>query len=260
MNVDLTALRKRFYLVYQPIMNSLSQIEKCEVLLRWDKNLFNGSPQQLIEWAEHDKSAIVLIDVMVLEKLVDELLMLIAVGYSLHSIRFAINVSPTTLGIDNSYLLKAEELVSRLPEKLIEMEVLEGKVHDCYRPRINQALKRLAKIGVSLSIDDFGAGFDSILKMTEMGYRNIKIDGELVTGVHSNHVTRMVVSSIIELAHKLDKTVTAEKIEHREQFDALKAIGCDYYQGYYFSKPVCLDEFIELLQLTPERRKTSGSD
>lgn len=260
MNLDLTNFRDRFYLVYQPIMNSLSQIEKCEVLLRWDNGFVDCTPQQLIEWAEEDKEAIVQIDIMVLEKLINDISILIKDGYQFFPMRFAVNVSPTTLGLDSRYLRQAGQLVSQLPDNLLEMEVLESKVHDSYRPRIKLALKQLAKMGIFLSIDDFGAGFDSILKMTEMGYRNIKVDGELVTGVHSCKATCQVVSSLIELAHNLGKTVTAEKIEHTEQFEALKQIGCDYFQGYYFSKPVLLNEFLGLLNASDKLQKISALD
>jgi len=254
MNFDLAALRERFYLVFQPIMNAQSQIEKCEVLLRWDQSIINASPQQLIGWAEQDKKAIVMIDKMVLERLVSHLFGLSRDGYQLWPMRFAINVSPTTLGIDSDYLVMAEELISRLPTKMIEIEVLETKVHDSYRPRIKRALRRLDKMGVTLSIDDFGAGFDSITKMTEMGYSNIKIDGELVNGVHRCYPTQMVVASLVELAHKLDKTVTAEKVEHEEQFEVMKTIGCDYFQGYYFSKPLTLDEFLQFIDARPVQK------
>ena len=252
MNLDLTDFHERFYLVYQPIMNSRSQIVKCEVLLRWDRGYIDCTPQQLIEWAEQDKEAIVQIDIMVLEKLINDISTLITEGYQFFPMRFAVNVSPTTLGLDSRYLRHAGQIVTQIPDGLLEMEVLESKVHESYRPRIKLALKQLDKMGIFLSIDDFGAGFDSILKMTEMGYKNIKIDGELVTGVHSCKATCQVVSSLIDLAHKLGKTVTAEKIEHPEQFDALKQIGCDYYQGYYFSKPVLLNEFLSLLNIIIE--------
>lgn len=243
----LSKIKDSLFLVYQPILDGAGQFSKCEALMRWDREKLDCSPQDLIDWAEEDKQAILEIDMLVLKRLAGDLLVFSKNDIDLNSIRFAINVSPTTLGINDQYIKTVNSLLEGIPENLLEMEILESKISDECRTRVKSALQELRRMGFTLAIDDFGGGFDSIQKITEIDYSNLKIDGSLINNIESCQSTRLVVQTVTELAHKLNKTVTAEKIEHKAQYEILKEAGCDFFQGFYFSKPLHIEDFIQFI-------------
>ena len=98
-----------------------------------------------------------------------------------------------------------------------------------------QALKRL---GVRLSLDDFGTGYSSLLHLQRLPLDQLKIDQRFVhTLLHPDRGDVSVARSVVVLGHSLGLTVVAEGVESAEQRNALAALGCDAFQGYYFGKP-----------------------
>jgi EAL domain-containing protein (putative c-di-GMP-specific phosphodiesterase class I) len=99
-------------------------------------------------------------------------------------------------------------------------------------------LDRLRGLGVRFSIDDFGTGYSSLSYLKRLPAHAIKIDQSFVQGLGKVVEDKAVVRMIIELAHTLSLQVIAEGVESEEQATLLKEMGCDFAQGYHFSKPL----------------------
>lgn len=96
----------------------------------------------------------------------------------------------------------------------------------------------LADLGVGISIDDFGTGYSSLAYLTRLPAREIKIDRSFVAQLLSERGSAVIVRSTIELAHNLGLRVVAEGVETEAVWQELKKLGCDYGQGYHFSRPL----------------------
>ena len=99
-------------------------------------------------------------------------------------------------------------------------------------------LGQLKALGVKLHIDDFGTGYSSLSYLHRFPVDELKIDRLFVSRMGADDESSEIVETIIQLAHKLDMAVTAEGVETVEQLERLRALRCEYGQGYYFSKPV----------------------
>ncbi|MBQ9518751.1 MAG: PTS sugar transporter subunit IIC/EAL domain-containing protein [Firmicutes bacterium] len=106
-----------------------------------------------------------------------------------------------------------------------------------------EKITRLREKGHKFFIDDFGMGRTSIFYIQSELFDGVKLDGGLVKGILNDNTSREIVSSVIDLSNKLGMTVIAEFVETKEICEILDELGCDYHQGYYFSKPVGLEEF-----------------
>ena len=105
------------------------------------------------------------------------------------------------------------------------------------------AVRSLGAIGFKLSIDDFGTGYSSLAYLKHFAADGIKIDLSFVRDMLSNSSDHAIIRAIIAMARSLDLHVVAEGVEHAEQADALRALGCDSAQGYYFGVPLGAAEF-----------------
>ena len=98
--------------------------------------------------------------------------------------------------------------------------------------------EQLKNLNVQISLDDFGTGFSSLSYLHQFPVDNLKIDRSFMTNLEDNTKNQEIVTNIINLAHNLDITVTAEGIETPSQLDYLRGLSCEYGQGYLFSPPV----------------------
>ena len=101
-----------------------------------------------------------------------------------------------------------------------------------------RAFEGLARIGVFLSIDDFGTGFSSLSYLRQLPARQLKIDRSFVKDIESKEDARAVVEAVIKLAHALRLTVVAEGVETQGQRDVLLRLGCDELQGFFYARPM----------------------
>lgn len=113
--------------------------------------------------------------------------------------------------------------------------------------KFEYVLGEIKNLGFMIAIDDFSMGSTSIKYLQKNQFDIVKLDGSIVREMMKNERSRDIISSIVYLSQSLDFKVLAEYVETKEQWDELKKIGCAYYQGYYFSKSVTLNEFIENL-------------
>lgn len=134
-----------------------------------------------------------------------------------------------------------------MPAEQIELEVTESTLM-LGEANINQLMQQIKQLGMSLAIDDFGTGYSSLSYLKRLPLDILKIDRGFIEHLPDDNEDQQIVRAIIALAHNLNFKVLAEGVETAEQLAFLRQQGCDYYQGYYFSKPIPAADFATLLQ------------
>ena len=140
---------------------------------------------------------------------------------------------------------------SGLEASALTLEITEGVVMED-ASRAGATLAQLTALGVSASIDDFGTGHSSLSRLLHFPVTTLKIDRSFTRGIHTDRGSHAIVLTIVTLAHSLGMRVVAEGIETKEQLVELRALGCDYGQGYLFSKPLEPEAFEEWLAARSE--------
>lgn len=151
----------------------------------------------------------------------------------------------------------------RLPERVAE--VLED--HGCPSHRIcfevteNDLLKNvdratrtvceLSRAGAAIALDDFGTGYSSLARLQDMPVDEVKIDRSFVQRMSTDHGAASIVRAIIDLTHDLGAAVVAEGVEDEEQAARLHGLGCDQGQGYFFARPMALEEAAAWVRAKP---------
>ena len=112
---------------------------------------------------------------------------------------------------------------------------------------INKLVK-LKQLGFKLSIDDFGTGYSSLSYLVRFPLDVLKIDRSFIQHICSLDDKQAVVDAIIQMSHRLKMKVVAEGVESAQQVELLKQMGCDFIQGFYYSKPLPMDELLDFIQ------------
>src|SRR3954454_9278167 len=128
----------------------------------------------------------------------------------------------------------------RLPPGSLELEITESTIMVDHR-RAMTILSRLSKMGVTLTVHDFGTGFSSLAYLQSLPVSSIKIDKSFVMQMAEDPGNATIVQSTIDLGHNLGLKVVAEGVENVESYATLKSLGCDYAQGYFLSRPLSPD-------------------
>ncbi|MCB0974552.1 MAG: EAL domain-containing protein [Actinobacteria bacterium] len=153
----------------------------------------------------------------------------------------AINVSTAQLSDESFPDLVARTLAATpVPANRVVLEITETAMsRDPHMFR--SMLDRLRALGVQISIDDFGTGYSAFSYLTDLPVNSLKVDRSFVTGIERSS-TEKVVGSTVSMAHDLGLQVVAEGVETIRQLEVLTDLGCDYVQGYLFSRPLTLAE------------------
>jgi EAL domain-containing protein (putative c-di-GMP-specific phosphodiesterase class I) len=147
------------------------------------------------------------------------------------------NFLSTTKQIINSSGIDKRFLILELTESL-----LLGNIDDKIK-----LLKSLKALGLKLSLDDFGTGYSSLSYLRKLPLDELKIDRSFIMELSKSTDTRAIVSTIVFLARSLKLATVAEGIEKKEELEFMRKLGCQQYQGFYFSRPVPSKELVELL-------------
>lgn len=239
----------QFHLKYQPKYHlATNKLAGLEVLLRWkDPVLGSISPAEFIPIAEKNKM-MRKIGEWVFEAVCKEVSRWKSKGWVPPG-RVAVNISVSQLEHPSFFEDIMRMVIDKgLSPNLFELEVTES-VLISNPEKTMHVLRKLEQAGFSISIDDFGTGFSSLSYLKNIKASILKIDKSFIDGVLSNMYDKMIVNSVINLAHNLGLSVVAEGVENEEQVQFLKEAGCDMVQGYYYSKPVAADDFIRTLLL-----------
>ncbi len=233
--------KKEFLLFYQPIINLITgDVHKAEALIRWQHPIRGMvSPIDFIPIAE-STGLITEVGNWVFEEAAQQ-----AAIWRKAQPKFQISINKSPMqfkrGIKHTgwldYLATLE-----MPGNSIVIEITEGLLLDAKSDVIDQ-LNEYRKAGIQIAIDDFGTGYSSLayLRKFEMDY--LKIDQSFTNNICSSPSDLALCEVIILMAHKLGMKVIAEGIETQEQLNLLVLSGCDYGQGYLFSKPIPAKDF-----------------
>jgi len=231
-DMALAIMNKEFVVYYQPIVDSFSrEVYSYEALIRWvhpRKGIL--SPDSFIPVAEKT-GMINEVGKSVLGMACRE-----AASWAV-PVKISVNVSPVQLsskafaGIVLSVLKE-----TGLPADRLELEVTESSLFIESKTPMN-TLNKLRALGVQISIDDFGTGYSSLSRLSRLAFDKIKIDKSFVHSISTQEDALNIIKLITGMAKSLNMKTVAEGVETQEQLDSLQALGCDFVQGYLFSKP-----------------------
>lgn len=227
---------EQLVLVFQPKVNFVSnRCESVEALVRWQHPI-RGTipPDQFIPFAEHT-GFIREITKWVIDRSVAQVASWHGAGLDFS---VSINVSARDLVYEDLPSFVDRTLLKHgLSANRITLEVTESAVMDNPK-RAYEALKRLADLGVRLSVDDFGTGYSSLAQLKRMPVQEMKIDKSFVMELSTNPNDAVIVRSTIGLAQSMGLKVVAEGIEDAQAWGLLQDWGCDLGQGYFLSRPL----------------------
>ncbi|HJV93248.1 MAG TPA: EAL domain-containing protein [Azonexus sp.] len=240
----------QFSLHLQPqISAKTGRVVGLEALLRWKSHILGVvSPLRFIPIAEETGLIQPLGDWVVWEscRLIHEMRLL-----GIHGIRVAINISAQQLRHENLLLLVRGALACyELEPDAIELEITESTA--MHNPEVTlNILDQLAGMGIELAIDDFGTGHSSLAYLKHLPIKRLKLDRSFVSDIETDANDASICAAIIALGHNLGLETVAEGVETQMQSEFLSRLGCDYLQGYLYSKPLPFDALIAYLQAQP---------
>jgi diguanylate cyclase (GGDEF)-like protein/PAS domain S-box-containing protein len=221
-----------------------SHVDSAEVLLRWYKDGEFISPDDFIKVAE-ETNLIKTIDKWVIENSLEKVKTLHSKG--LNEFCLAINLSGHTFSDPKAM----DEILSKIEKsdvaRYIELEITEGALIENI-DIVTLHLEKMKKLGISVSLDDFGTGYSSFSYLSQMSVNTLKIDRSFIMTLE-NKKQEVIVQAILSFSKLLGIKVVAEGVETNIQAEWLKAQGCDYAQGYLFSKPLPFKEFTKYLKV-----------
>jgi len=239
--------RNELELHYQPLIElSSGNVVGAETLLRWrNGSLGNPSPGKFIPIAE-ETGLIVPIGQWALRQACRQALEWQQEGFP--PLRIAVNISSRQfVGGTIAAVVEQALLASGLPAHLLELEITEGLLLND-DPHTRQILMQLKKLGVRLSLDDFGTGFSSLSYLRRYHFDVLKIDRSFISDLERKPEAAGLVKTIIALAHNLGLEVIGEGVETPLQAEFIRNRHCHFAQGYLFSKPLPAPEFGRWLQ------------
>ena len=242
------ALRKNsFELHYQPKINiQTGEMDGMEALIRWnDEELGFVPPDQFIPFAE-ECGLIIDIGEWVLKKAALQVKEWNQ-SFGLH-LRVAVNISPKQLA-ENTFVARLKEILDKaqVVPSMLEIEITEMSMMDQNDDLILK-IKTIKDMGINISIDDFGTGYSSLSYLKQFPVNALKIDRSFIKNISNEQSGMAMVAAIIKLAHALNLEVVAEGVEELKELEILKEHSCKYVQGYYFSKPLNVQDFTKKLE------------
>ena len=244
--IDKAFEKGQFRLYYQPKINlHTKRVESAEALIRIESGDEVIMPLSFIPQAEKS-GAIVDIDRWVFNRLIEDSRYISML--SQEDIIISFNVSSSHFN-QPCFLENLENIFNFTTDFLSQFEIeltewsLIGDIQDSI-----EKMNWLKKKGFKLALDDFGTGFSSLLYLKDFPIDTIKIDKAFIDGIKKVDKTIKITESIIFLAKKLELNIVAEGVESASQVLWLKENGCDEIQGYYYSKPLPIDEFVRFVK------------
>lgn len=239
--------RGEFEVYYQPIVRVKDEkVVAAEALIRWKHPQYGMIPPDVFISLMEKTGFIVKLGQFILDEVLKqqkrwEL-------FNFKSIEVSINVSMVEINTGEFVQHVERKLAEhQLDPECIKFEITEGiaMLNEAQTVKYFLALK---KLGVGISLDDFGTGYTSFGYLKKFPADIVKIDKSLVDYILTNEEDQRIVKAIIELAHTLGMKIVVEGIENQQMVDMITSYGCDYLQGYHFSKPLPVFEFQKLIR------------
>jgi EAL domain-containing protein (putative c-di-GMP-specific phosphodiesterase class I) len=230
------ALRgQRLTMVYQPkVALSDGRLKRVEALVRWDDpELGPVEPSRFVPLAERHGLIHELTEWGLRTTLTQWL------DWCAEGIDTCVAFNISALSLEQ---LDFPDMVERMcrslevPTDRLVLELTEGATQPLIK--LMDTLTRFRIKGIGLAIDDFGTGYSSLMQLRQLPFTEVKIDRVFVADVTTAPDSRLIVKSVIDLAHGLGLTATAEGVETAEQLRLLRDLGCDVVQGYLIAQPL----------------------
>ena len=222
----------------------------AEALVRWRSPEGLVSPGDFIPVFEKN-GFIERLDFYMLESVCSYLRKMIDEGRRVYPV--SVNQSRFLL-YDPDYISKVQQIMLKykIPKGIIELEITETVFFN-EKDRMLEVMKQLKEFNINLSIDDFGSGYSSLNLLRDIPFDVLKIDrGFLDESVQSDS-GKWILKKIVEMANGLNMKVICEGVETKEQVGMLLEIGCIYAQGFLYSKPIPMEEYISKYNLIDEK-------
>jgi diguanylate cyclase (GGDEF)-like protein/PAS domain S-box-containing protein len=233
-------------LQYQPQISIASgRIVAVEALARWHNEKLGPVPTSEFILAAEDNGLIITLGEWVLAQSCAQAHHWQEAGYA--DLRVAVNLSARQF--QQPDLVGRIEKVLRhtgLPPQYIELELTESVLLDGTEGTID-VMERLKALGIRLSLDDFGTGHSPLAYLKRFPLDRLKVAQAFMRGIPADPQDTSIARAVVTLAHSLGLEVVAEGVESSEQYELLRSLGCDYVQGYLFSRPLCPLAFEALL-------------
>lgn len=258
-DLQLALDNRQIILHYQPIIHLQSgRVAKAEALVRW-QHPEHGlvSPADFIPLAE-DSGMIVPLGESIFHQAAKQA--------SLWRKRFkenlvvSINVSPAQFqseGLSSKSWINALRALG-LPGSAITIEITERLLME-HQENVYEKLQEFRRAGIQIALDDFGTGYSSLSYLKRFNIDTLKIDQSFVHDLAENPENMALCKAIITMSHQLGIKVVAEGIECEQQHDLLLAAGCDYGQGYFYSKPISAERFTDWLAKHDSREDAAAA-
>ncbi|GLQ60547.1 GGDEF domain-containing protein [Gluconobacter japonicus] len=247
--IQLGLKKKQFKLFYQLVLpRDNKRHPSFEALLRWDhpeRGLLG--PHYFHEAFEDAELSIAIGDFVLRQALTDiQHLTKQKIPFE----RVAINVTSEDFRDYNfTERLFREMQRHAVPAEKITIEITEKILFGMHNQHILDELKNLHRAGIQISLDDFGTGFASLTHLRTVTFDHVKIDRVFTAGVTERGIDTAIIRGVIDIVHSMGRVVVAEGVETAEQADALAVMGCDFFQGWHFSKAIPLSQIPHILNL-----------
>ena len=242
-----SALANREFEVYlQPKCDfSTGEIRGAEALVRWNHDGHMVRPDEFIPLFERN-GFILKLDMFILEEVARVLAQWCKADKPV--VPLAVNFSRLHLN-DARFIPQMRRIMAQygVPTTLVEAEITESVIFNNLE-RAQEVIGGLHLYGFPVAMDDFGSGYSSLNVLKELKFDSIKLDKEFLAGFEENPRAQKVIEGAINMIKTLGVKVVTEGVETREQAEFLRACGADLAQGYFFSRPVTVTTFEQLLE------------
>lgn len=231
---------------YQPIIRvKTGEICGYEALVRWvDPDDGMLPPGYFIETLEHFH-LIHFVDEYVVKKVCQDYRRLCDEGEAL--VPFSVNVSRLDFEVCDVYKMLSDYCeIYDVPREMIDVEITESAFSD-NTGLIKDACEKIRKAGHEIWIDDFGSGYSSLTTLADYEFDVLKLDMVFLRSIDKNPKTKTLMNYIIKTSTEMGLSSLCEGVETKEHYQFLKDAGCEKAQGYYFGKPMPLDEMLDTM-------------
>lgn len=235
-----------FVIYYQPKVDMrTSTLCGCEALVRWIKSGEFVSPDEFVPVLEN-QGLVKKLDFYAFETVCTDIKKLLDSG--INPVRTSVNFTKKHLN-DSNFADNIIDMVKKydVPTRYLDIEITESSGYDDY-DALHDFVERMKKAHISVSIDDFGTGYSSLSLVKTIDANVIKFDKSFLVGVNDNTSREfMFVRNLMKTIRDLGYEIICEGVETKEQVELLLEAGCEMAQGYYYDKPLSLEDFTNRL-------------
>jgi len=238
-------IKEQMYMNFQPLIDSKNEVYGFEALVRWKSPILGEiNPQLFINLAE-ESHMIVPIGAWVLEESCKAQVHMAKIFD--RQFNMSVNVSPVQfLQKDFIEILKNIIQSTGIDPRYLVLEITESVLIDS-TIALEETINYIHAIGARIALDDFGTGNASLTYLRKLPFDTLKIDKSFIDSIFNSKKDYSIVGSVIDLVHNLNMKVVAEGVESRKQYEFLKQINCDIYQGFLFSKALDFEDTVEYI-------------